>query len=189
MRYERLPLNRTRQLSHVQLVTILLLSLVLGPPAARALALGNMLALTPADYLKVQHVDQGSSLCAMIVVAALVFAGIHTYIVRDHAPSFRWSLAAGCCLALSQLLHWMFIVPTHEITQGWTAIPPGFEMIRAQVESTYGARFVLDLAALGAFVMSVQAGRPCLGLGILDAIGEDIRARNARARALAASAE
>jgi hypothetical protein len=188
MRFERLSLlgtqQRARLLSATQLAGILVLALALVPAAAHLFELPNKLAMSPHDYLIAQASYRGWALFGIAVVSAIALCGLHAYLVRSNRIAFRWSLVAFACLVATQLIFWGFTHPINVLTDNWTLTPTDIEAARRQWEFSHAAASVFDFAALVAMVLAVQASRPCVGPGIIEAIGRDIEARLARERAL-----
>jgi len=91
---------------------------------------------------------------------------------------------AVACLVAAQLIFWSFTYPVNVLTNNWTSMPADVEAARTQWEFSHAVASVFNYGALVAMVPSVQASRPCIGAGILEAIGRDIEARLARERAL-----
>ena len=188
MRHERLHLQaaqkRARLLSLVQLAAIVLLTLALLPAAAHLFELPNKLALAPHDYLIAQSSYRGWALFGFVIAGAVAASALHAYLVKANPPALRWSLIALACLAGAQIIFWTFTYPINVLTDNWTVMPADLEAVRRQWEFSHAAASLFDFAALVAMVVSVQASRPCLGPGIVAAIGRDIDVRMARARAL-----
>ena len=187
MHHERFPLlaaQRARLLSATQLVGIVLLALALVPGGAHLFELPNKLAMTPRDYVIAQASYRGWALFGIVVVGAIALSGLHAYLVRTNRAAFRWSVIAVACLVAAQLIFWSFTYPVNVLTDNWTSMPPDVEAARRQWEFSHAAASVFNFGALVAMVLSVQASRPCIGAGILEAIGRDIEARLARERAL-----
>jgi hypothetical protein len=188
MHYQRLHLQaarkRARLLSLVQLAAIVLLTFTLLPAAAHLFELPNKLALAPHDYLIAQSSYRGWALFGFAVAGAIVASTLHAYLVKASPLALRWSLVVLACLATAQIIFWTFTYPMNVLTDNWTAIPADLEAARRQWEFSHAAASVFDFAALVAMIVSVQASRPCLGSGIVAAVGRDIDVRKARARAL-----
>jgi hypothetical protein len=188
MHYQRLHLHaerkRARVLSLVQLAAIVLLAFTLLPAAAHVFELPNKLALAPHDYLVAQSSYRGWALFGFVVAGAVAVSALHAYLVKASPLALRWSLVVLACLATAQIIFWTFTYPMNVLTDNWTAMPADLEAARRQWEFSHAAASVFDFAALIAMILSMQASRPCLGTGIVAAVGQDIDVRMARARAL-----
>jgi hypothetical protein len=188
MHYQRLHLQaarkRARLLSLVQLAAIVLLTFTLLPAAAHLFELPNKLALAPHDYLIAQSSYRGWALFGFAVAGAFAASTLHAYLVKASPLALRWSLVVLACLATAQIIFWTFTYPMNVLTDDWTAMPADLDAARRQWEFSHAVASVFDFAALVAMIVSVQASRPCLGSGIVAAVGRDIDVRKARARAL-----
>lgn len=188
MRHERLHLRaaqkRARLLSLTQLAAIVLLTLTLLPAAPHLFELPNKLALAPHDYLVAQSSYKGWALFGFAIAGAVAVLALHAYLVQANPLALRWSLVALGCLVAAQIIFWTLTYPMNVLTDNWTAMPADLEAARRQWEFSHVAASVFDFSALIAMIVSMQASRPCLGPGIVAAIGRDIDVRLARARAL-----
>ncbi len=188
MRHEPLPLQsaqqRARWLSVTQLMGVIFLTLALVPAGAHLFELPNKISLAPSDYMIVQASYRGWALFGVVVAGAIVMSGLHAYLVRASRPAWRWSLVALGCIAATQIVFWTFTFPINVLTDNWTTMPADLDWARRQWEFSHAAASAFNLAALVALVLSIQASRPYMGAGIIEAIGKDIEARMARDRAL-----
>ena len=128
--------------------------------AARLLAillLALALALVGAHALTTT--DRGWQWFGVAIVGAIGLCALHAYLVRCSQTAFHWSLIALGCLLTALLA-------------------------LAGSANTAPAAGSLSLAALVTMLLSIQASRPNLRACIIDAIGKNIEARMARARAL-----
>lgn len=105
------------------------------------------------------HGSRVWAVLSVIPVGALALLALHAYLVRCSRTAFRWSLAALACLAAAQIV-----------------------ILRSHDPATISGTF--SVASFMAMVLSVQASRPRVRAGIIDAIDKDVEARMARARAL-----
>ena len=188
MHYQWLHLQaarkRARLLSLVQLAAIVLLTFTLLPSAAHLFELPNKLALAPHDYLIAQSSYRGWALFGFAVAGAFAASTLHAYLIKASHLALRWSLIVLTCLVTAQIIFWTFTYPMNVLTDNWTAMPADLEAARRQWEFSHAVASVFDFAALVAMIVSVQASRPCMGSGIVAAVGRDIDVRKARARAL-----
>jgi hypothetical protein len=121
------------------------------------LLLALALTLVSAHALSTTH--RGWQWFGAAVAGAMGLCALHAYLVRGSQAAFRWSLVALVCLSAAPLV---------------LAAP-------ANPTPVAGS---LSLAALVGMLLSIQASRPSLRASVIDAIGKDIEARMARARAL-----
>ena len=121
------------------------------------LLLALALALVGAHALSMT--DRGWQWFGVAIVGAVGLCALHAYLVRSSKGAFRRSLVALGCLS---------------------AVP----LALAVSVNTTPVAGSLSLVALVMMLLSIQASRPGLRACIIDAIGKDVEARMARARAL-----
>ena len=117
------------------------------------------LALTLVGAHALTTTDRGWQWFGVAIVGAIGLCALHAYLVRCSQTAFHWSLIALGCLSTALLA-------------------------LAGSANTAPAAGSLSLAALVTMLLSIQASRPNLRACIIDAIGKNIEARMARARAL-----
>jgi hypothetical protein len=131
--------------------------LLMGIQLLAMMAVATALGLDAADVLAPSHRSATSFGIAVLVAAAVV--AVNTYLVRGCQVAFRWSLVALGCLSTAPLA------------------------LAAATNPTRVAGSI-SLAAMVAMLLSIQASRPSVRACIIEAVGKDIEARMARARAL-----
>lgn len=185
MQRERFARYRWYLLDGVQLAAIALTALALIPAGAQVFELSGKLALSPSNYVMVQGVHHAWVLFASAMLLASAAIGLHSYLVNRNAASFGWSMVALALVGVAQVVFWAFAYPANAATEGWSVLPPDFEMLRRKWEFAFAAAGVFSFAGLLALARSIGASRPFASLSILESIERDAAVRAARTRALA----
>jgi hypothetical protein len=146
-------------LDSVRLLVIVSVALCLVPAGAHFFELANKMSLSPDEYMTVQKIYAGWSFFGIAIVTALVLTSTHTFIVRDNRPAFLLSLAAVLCLAVTQVIFWMFTYPINAASNNWTTMPANFEVARRQWEYSHAVNAVLTFVALVTITLSVFADK------------------------------
>ena len=130
-------------------------SLALAPAMAHLLELPNKIELSRADYLTVQQIYRGWALLGIIVGGALVSSLVLTVLLRAERLSFIFSLVAFLCIAGTQVVFWSYTYPANQVTNNWTSLPEGWELLRRQWGYSHATSAVLNLLAMSALIASV----------------------------------
>jgi hypothetical protein len=181
MRYER-PTTVRWPLDFVQLLSAALLTLALVPAGAHFFELPNKLNFSPEDYMKVQATYRGWALFGVVIIAAIASTALHTYLVRRNHSAYVWSIVAIFGLIAAQVVFWSLVQPVNALTDNWTQFPRDFEDARRQWEYAHAVGSIFNFVALIAMIRSIQASRPYVSAGVIDAITNNIKARMARAQ-------
>jgi len=99
--------------------------LALIPSAAHAMELPNKIHLTRDEYLIAQKLYRGWQLVAPFVILALVSTVMLIGNAKTAGPrSNTASIIAFVCIAVTQVVFWIFTFPVNRTTQNWTKAPP-----------------------------------------------------------------
>ncbi len=139
----------------VQLLSLLFVGLALIPAGAHLFELPNKLALSGADYLLVQQLYRGWWLFALVILPALALTLVHALLVRERRARFVPALGAFLCMLATQVIFWTWTYPANRATENWTQMPAGFDVLRAQWESSHAAAACFALVGFALLVWSV----------------------------------
>jgi hypothetical protein len=141
----------------VGLLAIASVVLCLVAGGAHFFELANKMSLSPDEYMTVQKIYAGWSLFGIAIVTALVLTSTHTFMVRDNRTAFLLSLAAVLCLAVTQVIFWMFTYPINAASHNWMTMPAKLRGSPATWEYSHVVNAVLTFVALVAITLSVFA--------------------------------
>jgi hypothetical protein len=128
------------------------------------LALPAKLAYQGPVWLLLQQTLYGNYrvLGLLIELGALSCMVLLVLLVRGRRPALGWTVFAAVCLGGAQAVWWAGIVPVNAQVAQFTAhtLPADWNLLRVQWEYAHAVRAVLQVAALGALVLSVLAETP-----------------------------
>jgi hypothetical protein len=143
---------------------LMLTALAMSLAFSHLLALPAKLAYQGPVWLLLQQTLYGNYrlLGLMIELGALACALTLVLLVRARRPARGWTLFAAVCLLGAQAVWWLGVVPVNAQVAQLTAhtLPADWALLRVQWEYAHALRAVLQVAALGALVLSVLAETP-----------------------------
>jgi hypothetical protein len=139
----------------VRFLGLLFVALALGPALAHLLELPNKIRLPREQYLIVQQLYRGWSRLGIVVIVALLSTLVLTFMVRGHDAEFTWALVSFVCIALTQVVFWVFTFPVNRETANWTHLSENWGNLRLRWEYSHAASAVLNLLALVSLIASV----------------------------------
>jgi hypothetical protein len=137
-----------------QFSAIILAALSLVPAGAHLFALPGKIDLGAEEYLTVQQIYRGWALFGMVMVAAIVSAGVLAYLVRSQRLVMLLAVAGGLLIAATLVTFFIFIFPANQATENWTTLPANWEELRTRWEYTHATNAVVTFVALAALVLS-----------------------------------
>src|SRR5438105_4236739 len=93
-------------IKRIRFTSLLLAALALIPSGAHLFALPNKIHLAGPEYLTVQQIYRGWAWAGLLLLAALVAAGLFALQVRRERAQFVPALVAFLCIAATQLAFW-----------------------------------------------------------------------------------
>lgn len=143
-------------------ITLILVALSLGMSFCHALELLPKMSYNGSLYVTLQNSlyllfgppGPGAFIEPGAVLAALVLL----FLVRKRRPAFPLTLIASVCLLLAfPIIFFLFIEPVNVVFRNATpaSVPVDWMRLRNQWEYSHAARFVLQLIAFSALVLSV----------------------------------
>lgn len=144
----------------VQLLALATTALALVPAGAHLFALPNKLDLGQEAYFAVQGIYRGWALFGIVLLAALASNLALAVLTRRRARTF--ALAAGACLAILAILaiFFVWVFPANQATANWTAVPAGWQALRAQWEYGHAVNAILTFLAFCAVALAVVLDAP-----------------------------
>lgn len=146
-----------RRTDGAYVAAVIFVALSFAPSAAHLLALPNKIQMTQDAYFTVQQIYRGWALLGFAVAGALLSTLNLVVRVRRVRCALGWAVTAVACIVGAQGLFWAFTYPANVATADWTEMPDSWEALRAQWEYSHAAAAVLDLGALVATLLSLQA--------------------------------
>lgn len=132
----------------VRLAAIVLIALCLVPAGAHLFEMPHKISMPAGEYMIVQKIYAGWALFGVAILAAILAAIAHTWMVRGTRRAFPASLAALVCLLVTQAIFWTYTYPMNVASRNWTVVPEGFEAARTQWEYSHAVSAVLTFTAL-----------------------------------------
>ena len=142
----------------LQIAAVLSVAIYLVPLGAHLFEMPAKMQLTPAEYMTVQRIYAGWAWFAILIMAALVLALWHTFLVRGSGAPFVYSLLSFLALAATQALFWMFTYPMNVASRNWTVMPEPFEAARMSWEYSHAANALLTFMALVFLLLGIVRG-------------------------------
>lgn len=142
-------------ISMLQLISIMLTAVAMSAGWAHLLELRSKMKLSRDEYLTVQKIYRGWALLGVVVVAALISAGVLSLLQRDSEPAFYLSLVGFSCIALTLVVFYVFILPANKKTRNWTVLPAQWEFLRKRWEYSHATSAILYFIALASLVISL----------------------------------
>lgn len=137
-------------------IAILSTALALGPALAHAFELPNKIGLARDDYFTVQQIYRGWNRLALILLVELISMAALAFALRGAGGAFWCVIGAIACLAVAQLIFWLFTQPANVATMNWTHIPQNWAALRTRWEISHAVGAALQLLALAALVLSLM---------------------------------
>jgi hypothetical protein len=148
-------------------ITIIFVALSMGMAFSHALELPAKMQYDATLYVKLQNTLYAAfgppNIGPYIEVGAIVAAIVLLFLVRKHRPAFPLTLIATVCLLLAfPITFFLFIEPVNVVFRNATpaSVPVDWMRLREQWEYSHAARFVLQLMALSALLLSVLMETP-----------------------------
>ncbi len=149
----------------LRLLTIMLTALSMGVALCHLLEMPAKLTYDPALWLTLLHTlypPAFGTIGGAAEVGAVVATIVLAVVVRRRRPAFDWTLAGALCLLAAHAAFWIWVAPVNA-TMGAApphAPPANWMALRDQWEYTHAARAILQVIALGAFVVSILVETP-----------------------------
>lgn len=141
-------------------LAVLLTALALVPAGAHLLALPNKLAMGREAYQAAQGAYAGWALAGAFPIAAIL-ACLGLAHRQQRPPASPWpALLAAFCLAAGLAVFFAWTFPANQATRNWTALPEGWEALRARWEWSHAANAVLTFAAFCAVLRAALGPSP-----------------------------
>jgi hypothetical protein len=148
-------------------IAVLLAALSLAPSYAHVLEAPPRLDVWTPELWREATVFNGQFMLFAVVgapvdIAAVVFAALMAYLLRDERAAFRSALAGACLLVLALAAWFALVSPANSILATWKPgpIPADFAAVRLRWET--GHMVVAALKALGLVAVVVAALMPRL---------------------------
>jgi Domain of unknown function (DUF1772) len=140
-------------------LALLFTALLMGTTLCHVLEMPAKMKLEGAIWMMLQqHLYRSfASVGGFIELAAIVAAGVLTFLSREDHPALELTLLATVCLLVAFVGIWIFVTNKVNLAvAGWTpdSIPAGWMQLRARWEYSHAARFALQLLAFGALAIS-----------------------------------
>jgi hypothetical protein len=141
------------------MLAVIAVGICLVPAGAHLFELPGKIGLPPEQYMIVQRIYAGWALFGLAIFAALALTLAHAALVRAEPVSFRLSLAAFACLALTQAIFWTFTYPMNAASANWTMMPADFEAARRHWEYSHAVNALLTFLAFLTITRSVLGAK------------------------------
>jgi hypothetical protein len=145
----------------VQFLAILLAALCLVPAGAHLFELPGKIRLDAESYLQVQQIYRGWGWFGVPLFGTIVGAAVLAFLVRSQSTPLLLALAGGALIAVTLALFFIFVFPSNQATENWTALPANWEALRTQWECGHAVNAGLTLLAFMCVVASALAWRGC----------------------------
>jgi hypothetical protein len=146
-------------LKTLRFLSLLFVALSLAPSMAHLLELPHKIHLPAAEYLTVQQIYTGWALLGIVVVGALLSVLALALVERMHSMRVAPTVFALLCIVGAQVAYWTFTYPANVATQNWTMLPQNWMTLRTQWEYSHAVGAILNLLALVALLIDVNARR------------------------------
>jgi hypothetical protein len=146
-------------LKTLRFMSLLFVALALAPSMAHLLELPHKINLPAAEYLTVQQIYGGWALLGIVVVGALLSTLALAVVEKMHSMRVGPTLFALLCIVGTQVAYWTFTYPANVATQNWTMLPENWMTLRTQWEYSHAVSAILNLLALVALLIDVNARR------------------------------
>ena len=137
-----------------QFLAIMLTAISLVSGGAHVAEMPAKMRLEGGAYHTVQQLYAGWSYFGWALFAAIGAGGILTFLLRDHARSFYWSIGGTVAMAATLVTFFAFVFPVNQATENWTAMPDNWPALRQQWEYVHALNAALTFLALCAFVLA-----------------------------------
>ncbi|HRO13157.1 MAG TPA: hypothetical protein PK452_16645 [Amaricoccus sp.] len=141
---------------HDTLLFIALLSsaMALGGALAHLFELPNKIALPQEEYFIVQQVYRGWDRLGWLLLVELASIVAVAVLSRRDPRLFRPLLAAALLLLAAQAVFWTFTFPVNVATDNWTAVPEGWERLRARWEYSHAVGALFQLLVVASLILA-----------------------------------
>jgi Domain of unknown function (DUF1772) len=148
----------------LRFLTLMLTALTMSMAFCHLLAMPAKLAYQGPVWLLLQQTLYGNFrvLGLFLELGAVACVLLLTLRVRRSRPALGWTVFASVCLLGAQAAWWTGVVPANAQIAQFTAhtLPADWTLLRLQWEYMHAVRAVLQVAALGALLLSVLAETP-----------------------------
>lgn len=99
---------------------------------------------------------------AFTEVGAVIASIILLVAMRGQGSAFRWTALGTACLAVTHAIFWIWVSPVNSTMVPLTPemLPADWTTLRDQWEYAHASRAILQIIALGAFVLSILGELP-----------------------------
>jgi hypothetical protein len=144
----------------LQVISVILAALALGPSGAHLFELLNKVSLPEQHYFIVQSIYRGWALFGIVIFAAIGANLLLSMVLWRSGKPFWPSLAAGLILTATLLVFYSWTYPANQATNNWTVVTANWESLRMQWELSHAANAILTFIALCCATVSIVIARP-----------------------------